>query len=280
MNIRLTLYKSLIIESVKNETFHRGQFDKAADQKAAVAAFHEQAGDETYHERILQRSLTTNLSSLKTLLSDYLTASGELAGHNITEETNNDQIILILNVSERFNTSYTDALAKLAAEYVANAMLMDWWRPVNGKQSELYATFLQKNTADIQRCFSKTAPKVPVYKYPTAIDIRYPLIETSNGIPGYITPANSQLAQEVLFGNPWRISEGEDSEISYTLSGENGEDPVDDIMVRVDNGRCCHARLNAQGRYYLHAVQKGYAIVTLFSRHDSRVFATFAVRVV
>lgn len=37
--IKLELLKSIIIESVKNETFHRGQFDKAVDDKAITMAY-------------------------------------------------------------------------------------------------------------------------------------------------------------------------------------------------------------------------------------------------
>ena len=46
--IQLTIIKSLVMESVKNGTYKRGQFDKAIDEKAIAAAYHEQAGDEEY----------------------------------------------------------------------------------------------------------------------------------------------------------------------------------------------------------------------------------------
>ena len=81
--IQLTLNKPLIFNSVKNETFLRGQVIKAADGKLITEAYHEQAGDEAYQERILSRGLYTNLEELKTYLSDYLTDSGQSSADNI-----------------------------------------------------------------------------------------------------------------------------------------------------------------------------------------------------
>ena len=90
--ITLTLLKPLIIESVKNETFQKGRYDKAVDQKAINVAYVEQAGNEDYHERILQRSLYTSLEELKTHLSDYLSTDGGATGDNITSSESGDQM--------------------------------------------------------------------------------------------------------------------------------------------------------------------------------------------
>ena len=162
--IKLTLFKPLILESVKNETFQKGKFDKAVDSKAVTAAYVEQAGNETYHERILERSLYTSLEELKTHLSDYLSSNGGTTANNdieTTEQGNN--IILSLVVSDRFNKGYTDTLARLSSKYIEESMLMDWWRPVNEKQSVMYANFVERDLAAIKRCFNKTAPSAPRY---------------------------------------------------------------------------------------------------------------------
>lgn len=280
MNIKLTLHKPTIIEAVKNETFHKGQFDKAVDQKAIVAAYHEQAGDETYHERILERTFFTSLAEAKTLLYDYLTENGQMAADNIAESSEGSNIVLVLNVPERFNTSYTDPLAKLVSEYVVNAMLMDWWRPVNDKQSALYATFLERNVTAIKRCFSKTAPAVPKYAYPKRIILRYPLIEDNEVVPGVLSHDNDgSVNPHMLYANPWCISVGQESEISYTLEGEDGQDPLDDIMIRCDN-ICCQPGISPNGGWYVKGVSTGFTIITLQSAHNDQVYAKFAIRVV
>lgn len=281
MNIRLTLNRPLIIEAVKNETFLRGQMDKAADDKAITLAYHEQAGDDTYHERIIERGLTTALAELLTQLSDYIAPVGFAAADNVTSTYEGDNIIITLSVSSRFNQGYTDPLAKLAADYITNAILMDWWRPVNEKQSQTYAAFLERNTIAIRRCFNKRPPEMPVYNYPTAIRMLYPLIPERDGINGTLfsdVPEDRAIDPLTLYANPWLITRGDRTEISYTLEGENGADPFDDIIVRCDNP-CCRASISPEGQWSIEARKIGVTIVTLFSRHDDQVYAKFAIRV-
>ena len=77
-------------------------------------------------------------------------------------------------------------------------------------------------------CFQKTAPATPVYKFPTAIEIRYPVIPERNNVPGYITPDNKDTMEPYfLYANPLIIGRGQESEISYTLTGEGDKKPVD-----------------------------------------------------
>ena len=124
--IKLTLIKSLIINSVKNETFLRGQVVKASNDKLITEAYHEQAGDEQYQEALLARGLATNMADLLTHFSDYLTSSGQSSGDNIIDyDEEGDTIVISLEVSDRFNTGYTDPLAKLSSKYIEEAMLMD-----------------------------------------------------------------------------------------------------------------------------------------------------------
>ena len=281
MTIKLTLLKSLIIEAVKNETFHKGQFDKAVDEKAITAAYHEQAGNETYQERILGRAFYTNLAVFKTLVTEYVGGGGFDAADNVTDIEDGDTVNVFINVSDRFNKAFTDPLAKLASDFIINSMLMDWWRPVNKEQASLYAQFIERTTMAIRRCFNKMPPKAPTYKFPTAIILKYPIVDEQNGVPGMLTPDSSPtIPTEVLFQNPWHIGRGDESEITYTLRGESGNDkPVDDIIVRCDGG-CCKPFIGHEGSWCLRGIDKGYSIVTLFSRHNDKVFAKFAVRIV
>ena len=106
--ISLQFVVSAILDNVKSETFLRGQVEKAANEKAITEAYHEQAGDETYQNRLLNRGLYTNLGELKTHLSDYLTSSGQSSADNITQSETDGIITVTLLVSDRFNTGYTD----------------------------------------------------------------------------------------------------------------------------------------------------------------------------
>lgn len=233
--ITITLVKSLIIESVKNETYFRGQVEKAANEKAITVAYHEQAGDETYHERILERAFSTNLEELKTHFSDYLSSSGQSSADNISSEETNGNVVISLTVSDRFNAGYTNSLAKLSAKYIEEAMLMDWWKPVNEKQSALYAQFVERDLQAIKRCFNKTAPTAPAVPYTTKLDVT---------------------------GTSFCLGIGEEATVTYTLSSG----AIDDIECRVEDRTLIDVGRSEQG-FTLIGKLRGHTYIELYSRH-------------
>ncbi|MBR2291699.1 MAG: hypothetical protein IJ868_05230 [Prevotella sp.] len=238
--ITLTLVKSLIMESVKNETFFRGQVVKAADGKAVTEVYHEQAGNEQYQERLLQRALYTNLGDLKTHLSDYLSTSGQSAAdNNIYSEEDGDHILLHLTVSDRFNKGYTDTLAKLCGKYVEEAMLVDWWKPINEKQCAVYTQFLEKDLAAIKRCFNKTAPAAPTVPYTTKLRTT---------------------------GSSICIGPGEVATVTYELS----DGAIDDIEIRIEDNTLIDAGRSEQG-FTVIGKLRGHTYIELYSRHNPDV---------
>lgn len=246
--IKLTLIKPLILESVKNETFQKGKFDKAVDAKAVTAAYVEQAGNEGYHERILQRTLYTSLEELKTHLSDYLSAvGGTTADNNISSEEEGDNIYIYLVVSDRFNKGYTDSLARLSAKYIEEAMLMDWWRPVNEKQSAMYANFVERDLSAIKRCFNKTAPAAPSVPYTTELRTT---------------------------GTSVCIGIGEESTITYSIS----DGAIDDIEIRIEDEHICSAGRTYEG-FTVTGKQRGHTYVQLYSKHTPELTRTIHIYV-
>ena len=238
-SITLTLYKTQIIESVKNETFLRGTFDKAADVRAVQMAYVEQAGDEEYHKRLLLRSLSTSLEELKSYLSDYLSATGGSTGDNVIEDDSDDVVTLTLVVGERFNYGYTDSIARLSAKFIEEVMLMDWWRPINEKQSSLYAKFVERDLASIRRCFNKTAPSAPSYKYPTSLKVH---------------------------GSAINIGVGEEHTVTYTISAG----AIDDIEVRIGDIHICGSGRNSEG-FTIYGRNHGVTYIQLYSRHNQEL---------
>jgi hypothetical protein len=236
--ITLTLVKSLILESVKNETFLRGQVEKAANEKAIAQAYHEQAGNEQYQERLLQRGLQTNLADLLTHFSDYLSSSGQSSGDNIidTDDTDDGKILIHLTVSDRFNKGYTNSLAKLSSKYIEEAMLMDWWKPINEKQSALYAQFVERDLAAIKRCFNKTAPTAPTVPYTS-----------------YLRTTGSAIELEI----------GEE----YTVTYEISDGAIDDIECRVEDGTLIDTGRSEEG-FTVKAKLRGHTYIELYSRHN------------
>ena len=245
--IHITLVKSVIINSVKNETFLRGQVIKAADQKLITEAYHEQAGDEAYQEAILNRGLYTNLEELKTHFSDYLTSSGQSSADNIYTDEEGDNIVISLLVSDRFNTGYTTSLARLSSKYIEEAMLMDWWKPINEKQSALYAQFVERDLQAIKRCFNKTAPNAPSYKYTTLLNV---------------------------VGSAIDIGVGEEHTVTYEIS----DGAIDDIEVRVEDRILIDTGRNKEG-FTVIGKQLGHTYITLYSRHNEELNKTIHVYV-
>lgn len=281
-HIKFTLFKGLIINTVKNVTFESGQVEKGSDARNVVPSYHKIAGDEEYHERMLARGYYTNVELLKTRLSDYLDGSGNIAEDPLVSDEERDGTNdIILKVSDRFNDGYTKSLARLCSRFIEDSMIADWYAILDDKKSAYFAALAEKDMASIMQAFTKTAPQAPTYRFPTKIELRYPILHERDGIPGVLTPDNSGHVQAVqLYANPWTIGLGDDSEISYIITGENGLRPIDDIIVRCDNVLCCRPELTDAGRWNLHALSCGFTVVTLFSRHNDQVFNKFAVRIV
>lgn len=278
--IKIQILHELAMNSAKNETYQKGVVDKAVDQKLITAAFHEQAGNENYHETMLGRYMFSQIEVLKTFFTDYLTGGGNVAEDATIDSTEENGVTeILLKVSDRFNNGYVKTLARLSQKFVEDRMVYLWWLSVSKEFAAIYGTAAEEDKETIKSCFNKTAPEAPTFKFPTAIEIRYPIIPERNGMPGYINPKNKESVQpEFLFSNPLIIGVGEETEISYTLEGENGRKPIDDIVVRVDDAHICGVGLQGS-RWCCWGRNCGYTTVTLYSRHDDNVFVRFAVRV-
>ena len=245
--ITLTLVKALIIEAVKNETFLTGQVEKAAEEKLIAHAYHEQAGDETYQERLLERALYTNLGDLLSHLSDYISPDSSATGDNNYYAESGGSIVLYIVVSQRFNNAYTDSLAKLCSKYIEESMLMDWWKPVNEKQSALYAQFVERDLQAIKRCFNKTAPTAPTVPYTQSLSVT---------------------------GSTVELEVGELHNITYTLS----DNAIDDIEIRIEDSHIVNAGRDEHG-FLLVGKAIGHTYVELYSKHNESVSQVIQVYV-
>jgi hypothetical protein len=141
----------------------------------------------------------------------------------------------------------TDALAKLASEYIINASLMDWYKPFNEKQSALYASFLERNITAVRRCFNKTAPIVPTYKYPTSLTVP---------------------------GSAVDLGIGEEHTVTYSIS----DGAIDDIEIRIEDTTICQAGRTAEG-FTVIGKQLGHTWIQLYSRHNTELTQTVHVYV-
>ena len=230
---------------------------------------------------MLGRSMFSQIEVLKTFFADYLTGGGNVAEDATIDSTEADGVTeILLNVSDRFNNGYVKTLARMSQKFVEDRMVYLWWLSVSKEYAAIYNTAAEEDRIIIMNCFHKTAPEAPTYKFPTAIEVRYPIIPEREQMPGFITPDNKDVVMpEMLFANPFIIGIGQESEISYTLTGDDDTKPIDDIVVRADNP-CCKTYIDKCGRWGVVGKSLGYTVVTLYSRHDDTVFAKFAIRVV
>lgn len=245
--ILLTLSKSYIKDAVKSESFLKGVIDKASNANAVAVAYHEQAGDDAYQERILERALNVNLSMLMSWMSDYLVDSGQSSADNISSSQDDDTISISLQVSDRFNGSFVEPLANLCSEFIVNSMLVQWWTPVNGKQAELYKVLIDGCITGIRRCFNKTAPVAPTYKYATTLSVA---------------------------GSAIDIGIGEEYTVTYSIS----DGAIDDIEIRIEDGHIVSAGRSREG-FTVIGRQLGHTWIQLYSRHDPSVASTVHVYV-
>lgn len=288
MEIKLVLSKNEILQRVKAKSHIKGVSDM--NEKESVNSvrktYTQQAGDDPDSDFLLLSSLRTGVDRFKSIMVDYVISFDDDTDtadniHDNLSDTTVDVFTIFLNVSERFNKAMTQPLTDHASAYVENQMLYDWYLPLSPDVAKNFASAAAAVQIEIMRSVVKIRPKIPTYKYPTKIIMRYPVIPERDDIPGYITPENSGSIQpETLFANPWIMGIGQETEISYTLlSDEDGYAPLDDIVVRADNHDVCKIGFN-QGKWSCKGSYVGYTVITLYSRHDDSVFAQFAVRIV
>ena len=247
MEIKLLLSKEEILQKVKAMTKRKGLADMASNTAGDPVryAHNEEAGGDPDSDFLLLSSLRTALGRFKSAVVEYVIANEDetVTADNIHDNLDNttvDVFTITMQVSERFNKAFTQPLTDHASNYIENQMLYDWYLPFVPEVAKNFAAAAVAVQIEIARCFVKTRPKVPAYKYPSQIIIRYPIIPDRDGYPGYITPDNKDTVQpEMLFANPWIVGIGQESEISYTLVSE-AEDfkPLDDIVVRADSHIC------------------------------------------
>ena len=245
--IKLNLVISLILEAVKAETFIKGNVDKATDSASYQLAYHEEAGDEQFHERKLMRSIYTAAEELKGILGDYVQRQGPTGADNITYEVqkDTDSIVFTLSVSDRFNTAFTTSLARLCSKYIEDKSLMLWWGTFNQTQAQYYATLCATDITSISRCFNKTAPRAPQIPFTKTLTVT---------------------------GDTVELVVGESASLTYAID----QGTIDDIEAVTRNHHIATADRACDG-FVLTGRQPGVTSARLFSLHDDNVSAEITV---
>ena len=261
--IVLSILRSVIMEAVKSETFIKGLADKSADERASLLAYQESAGDEDFHERKLNKTMTEAADTLSTYLGDYLsTETNQKTGDNaiVIDHSDAARITIKIKVSDRFNESYTDSLARLSSKFIETRMLVLWWNPINPNQAKIYENNEANVLLDIKRCFNKIAPRAPICPFTSSlsletnhVDIVVPKGETTPFKCGKFT-----------------------SELKYTID----DDVIDDIEYEeYRRNRCSHIE-KLDGSFRITALNIGSGTVFVWSRHrEADTMTSFKITV-
>lgn len=166
--LTLNLNATTIKEAVKADSYITGQIDKSADMvKNAALAFNEQAGDETYHENKLLRTMKEALGKLEASMIEYMETSNQSATITDTLSSSLGAFTITITVNARLNQGIGNTLAVLAQGYIINTMLYYWWQPIKPALAKDYLGFATENLIDIRRCLAKSAPSTNTYTAPT-----------------------------------------------------------------------------------------------------------------
>ena len=249
--VRLHIITSLIIEAVKGETFIRGAVVKASDDKTNAMVYQSQAGDETVHERKLKRTLYTATEELKTYLSDYLDIIGYANADNNIESTIDEEaetLDISLIVSDRFNKSYTDSLARLCSRFIEDSMIISWFLTVDPNQAQVYRLSLETTKTAIQRCFNKLPPNLPPIPYPYSI---------------------------TLDVSSWSTEPNHRKKVTYTI----GDDAIDDVQAKSSDTSIATVMRTGAKIFSIYSHLAGTATITIYSKHKEDIHATVNVTV-
>ena len=249
--VKLHIITSLIIEAVKAETYIRGAVIKASDDKTNAMVYQSQAGDETVHERKLKRTLYSATEELKTYLTDYLDIIGYSSADNNIESTIDETaetLDIDIIVSDRFNKSYTDALARLCSRFIEDSMIIAWFRTVDPNQAQVYMGALETTKMAIQRCFNKLPPNLPPIPYPYEITI------------------------DAL---EWTTEPNHRKKITYSIT----DDAIDDVEAVSSNTAVASVQRTGSNIFSIYSHLAGTATVTIYSKHKEDIQATVAVTV-
>lgn len=157
--LTIEILRSVIVDAVKTDTHIKGTIDKSIDEKASRVAYNETAGDEAYHLRKLDRTITASAENLVAEISDMLSGNTQIT----PDYSDATKIKISVGVDARFNTSFAPTLARLSSEYITNYVLVLWFGAITNGQNQVqfYSQLSSTYLNSIRKCFNKVAPSAP-----------------------------------------------------------------------------------------------------------------------
>lgn len=146
--------KAAAFEAVKGDTYITSSVDRGADAvKNAGVAYNEAAGDDAYHDKKIERLIRGAVSKFAAELAEFADTSNGGVSTSI-----GDNIVISVNVTDRYNTGLADPLAGIALEYVTNMAIYGWWISIKPEFAKGFATLAADAMVCVRKCFAKKAP--------------------------------------------------------------------------------------------------------------------------
>lgn len=235
--LTLTLNGGDIKKAVKADTYITGQIDKAADMtKNAALAYNEQAGDDSYHEVKLYRTMKGAVGKFEANMAEYVDpGSGQSAvADTLTATTSEGNFNITIPVGSRFYAAFANTLSTLAQEYIINMMLYSWWQSIKPAFAKDYYQFAQESLEMVRKTLSKTPPDTSLESYTDVsgnVETRKdPGLEADEaGIPNM--PVNDTFDLRTLITNPNSLTLAYTTD-DQTVASINGNG----LITAVDTG--------------------------------------------
>lgn len=171
--ITLRLVPSLIVETVKTDTFIRGKIEKAGAENAEALAYNKQAGDDEFHERKIQSAIVQAAEEVRSriaaIVSPGIRFGYEEESTTLNIDFDNDVIELAFYASSRLNPTLANTMARTAQRYIADKVLADWFIVFDAQQSAAYQQAATQDMAVLMRSFNRMPPTLPPCPYPRFI---------------------------------------------------------------------------------------------------------------
>lgn len=152
--LTITIPKAAVVEAVKGDTYITSSVDRGADSvKNAGVAYNEAAGDDTYHDKKIDRLIKGAVSKFAAELAEFVdTASG-----SITIAISTD-ITITMTVTSRYNSGLAGPLSGIAQDYIVNMAIYGWWMSIKPELAKNFAALATDALVYVRKCFAKTAP--------------------------------------------------------------------------------------------------------------------------
>lgn len=152
--LTITIPKAAVVEAVKGDTYITSSIDRGADSvKNAGVAYNEAAGDDSYHEKKIERLIKGAVSKFAAELSEFVdTSSGSIS---VTISTN---ISITMTVTSRYQSGLASPLSGIAQDYIVNMAIYGWWMSIKPELAKNFAALATDALVYVRKCFAKTAP--------------------------------------------------------------------------------------------------------------------------